>query len=161
MEHGLLSQKTVEGMRFMRGRALSLELVWALFVLIANFLLFASHSWALGSGLPSMSSQQAVVQCAYFDGKEQDATAFATEQSCHAAHDQCVRTCTISMYSCVAQGALADGKSCRQAGISEISEADARSRALASCLASGAVGCEVVQKCSEQKREVIPPEQRG
>lgn len=145
----------------MRSQTMRLELMWALFVLIANFLLFASHSWALGSGLPSMSSQQAVVQCAYFDVKEQDATAFSTEQACHAAHDQCVRTCTISMYSCVAQGAQADGKSCRQAGVSEISEADARSRALTSCLASGAMGCEVVQKCSEQRREVIPPELRG
>lgn len=144
----------------MRNRAKTLELGWALFVLLANFLLFASQSWALGSGLPSMNAEQPVVQCAYYDGKEQDATAFATEQACHSAHEQCVRSCTISAFSCVAQGAHADGKSCRETGLSEISEADARSRALVSCLASGAEGC-VVLKCSEQKREVTPTDLRG
>jgi hypothetical protein len=128
------------------------ELGWAVLVLIVNVILFASHAWALGSGLPSDASQE-VVHCAYYDAKDQDPTAFATEKGCHATHAQCVKACAVSAYSCVAQGAHSNGKACREAGFSEISEADARSRAVVACLATGAADCQVL-KCSVEKREV-------
>ncbi len=137
----------------MKSRTKDRELGWALLVLIVNFVLFASHAWALGSGLPGSGELQEVIRCAYYDSKDQDPTAFETEALCHAAHSQCVKACMVSAFSCVAQGTHQNGKSCREAGFSEISEADSRSRALAACLASGAGDCRIL-KCSEERREV-------
>jgi hypothetical protein len=128
------------------------ELGWAVLIMIVNVILFASHAWALGSGLPSDASQE-VIHCAYYDAKDQDQTPFATEKACHARHDHCAKACAVSAYSCVAQGVYANGKSCREAGFSEISEPDARSRAVVACLATGAANCQVL-KCSEERREV-------
>lgn len=130
-----------------------LELGWAVLVLIVNFVLFASHAWALGSGLPSDVTQP-VVHCAYYDAsKDQDPTPFATERECQATHSQCVKSCTVTAYSCVAQCNHADGKTGREAGFSQISNADARFRASAACLAAGAQNCQVL-KCTENKRDV-------
>jgi hypothetical protein len=130
------------------------EMGWALAVLLANFVLFASHAWALGSGLPSGAMDE-VVKCAYYDSKDQDPTAYATEQFCHVAHAKCVKSCSVSAFSCVAEGQRADGKKAREAGFSEISEADARSRAVAACISNGSEGCAVIS-CSEEKRDVAP-----